>query len=782
MGDIEEGVVPSEYDGADTLKSDKTPQVGTPATTGDESRSEAMNGDYGNISTDTGGVAKPSSIQMSNYATLARLLTDENREMLDIVTSLARLNIRKSVISLPQLVVCGDQSKSSVLEAATGIAFPRKSGLCTRFPTEISLRRDDIRIVKIQINPHPDTPKFMSDRMERFNAIITDFNDLPRLIAEAQTAMGVGEMKTFAKDVLCIEMSGPDLPHLTLVDLPGLIKNAIDGVTPAEVLLVNELTDEYIKQHRAICLPVISATHDFANQGIVGKVQTYDASGNRTLGIVTKPDKCEPGGGESKAAIALVQNKRVALKLGWHVLRNRNEDETNRNTNIMERNLQEKLFLKSGGWVEVSEEHKGAEALSRRLSELLIRHTKRELPNVRQDVEAEYAMRSRELEAMGKARQDAEACKDFLLDLSFNYDRVCKAAVDGHYEGAFFQYDDTLHFNDNNKLARRRLRAMIQYKNVGFSDMMRVWGRKYHILRADDATANDEPDPAELTMRTECEKPVKRSHDEALDWVERALIRSRGRELHGNFNPLIIGELLWEQSAKWHQLAKEHLNDAFSICTKFLRDLLDVTCPSDVTSRVWTGIFEKRMKAKKQAAVDELQRLMDEIKSQPINYNYYYTDMVTKNRVARQRKLLRDSIENGTTSKVIAFTECGVSHTVKDVDVDKVLDHYTETFGRDVDEYSCEGILDCVLAIYKVHQKTFVANVTTQVVERHIVRGLEDIFSPRMIAKMPDHEVVTIACEPVETKNYRAMLEENVKKLDEGRELLREIVRTTAQE
>lgn len=42
-------------------------------------------------------------------------------------------------IALPQLVVVGDQSsgKSSVLEGLTNLPFPRDSGLCTRFATQI---------------------------------------------------------------------------------------------------------------------------------------------------------------------------------------------------------------------------------------------------------------------------------------------------------------------------------------------------------------------------------------------------------------------------------------------------------------------------------------------------------------------------------------------------------------------------------------------------------------------------------------------------------------------
>jgi hypothetical protein len=47
-------------------------------------------------------------------------------------------------VNLPQLVVVGDQSsgKSSVLEGLTKLNFPRDSGLCTRFATQIVFRRE----------------------------------------------------------------------------------------------------------------------------------------------------------------------------------------------------------------------------------------------------------------------------------------------------------------------------------------------------------------------------------------------------------------------------------------------------------------------------------------------------------------------------------------------------------------------------------------------------------------------------------------------------------------
>lgn len=58
-------------------------------------------------------------------------------------------------IALPQLVVVGDQSsgKSSVLEGLTNLPFPRDSGLCTRFATQITFRRAQETSISVSIIP-----------------------------------------------------------------------------------------------------------------------------------------------------------------------------------------------------------------------------------------------------------------------------------------------------------------------------------------------------------------------------------------------------------------------------------------------------------------------------------------------------------------------------------------------------------------------------------------------------------------------------------------------------
>lgn len=76
----------------------------------------------------------------------------------------------------------------------------------------------------------------------------------------------------------------------------------------------------------------------------------------------------------------------------------------------------------------------------------------------------------------------------------------------------------------------------------------------------------------------------------------------------------------------------------------------------------------------------------------------------------------------------------------------------------------------------QVQQKTFIANVTTQVIERHLVRDLHSIFSPMVVINMPDAKVEGMVSEPSATKRQRIFLNDRVKKLEEGQEIFRSIL------
>ena len=75
-------------------------------------------------------------------------------------------------------------------------------------------------------------------------------------------------------------------------------------------------------------------------------------------------------------------------------------------------------------------------------------------------------------------------------------------------------------------------------------------------------------------------------------------------------------------------------------------------------------------------------------------------------------------------------------------------------------------------------QETFIANVTTQVVERHIIRGLEAIFLPVVVNDLSDSETEAIASEPASAERQREFLEDRIRKLKEGHRILQDVIRS----
>lgn len=156
----------------------------------------------------------------------------------------------------------------------------RNDNLCTRFATEISLRREATSSLDLKIIPGEKRSKPEQEKMKNFSESITDLKELPRIMQKAMKVMGISDGESaFAEDILSIEIQGPDRPQLTLVDIPGIIQSSTRGISNSDVAMVTGITKRYIRQRRTICLAVISATNDAANQPILQQVRKFDPRG-----------------------------------------------------------------------------------------------------------------------------------------------------------------------------------------------------------------------------------------------------------------------------------------------------------------------------------------------------------------------------------------------------------------------------------------------------------------------------------------------------------------------
>lgn len=647
-----------------------------------------------------------------NTTNLEDLQTEEQRRVLDTVAQIRKCGL-ESILSLPQLVVCGDQSagKSSVLEALTEIPFPRNDNLCTRFATEIILRHGTTETLTVKVIPDSARPPAEKSRIESFKESIRDFGDLPRIMELAKSVMGIYEdavpgtsqPQAFAKDVLSIEIVGPARPQLTLVDIPGLIQSSTKGVSDEDVALVTEITDNYISQHRTICLPVVCATNDAANQSILRKVRVVDPNGDRTLGIVTKPDRLPSGSGSEAKFIELARNEDVFFKLGWHVLKNRTFEQSA--SSLMERNASEALYFRTSNFNQLPKENVGIDALRSRLSLLLFEHVKQELPELRKDLELALDEAQSQLRLLGDRRSAVAECRAYLAQLSLDFWEVCKEAVNGHYESDYFGAEQGHEFALESSNTIARLRAVVQYLNTEFESVVRTKGHKYQLhlpsdSNSDEGNSQQPASQAAILALKGKHAPITLERSAALKWVRQALVRTRGKELVGNFNPLLIGELFWEQSFRWRKLAEEHIEQITRVCERFLDNLLDAKCPKDVKSRTWSSQIVDKLKARRARAFHELDMIMQDIKSFPVNYNHYYTDTITKRRRDRQKSILAESLESATTHEHLPG--CNSTHTSARVDVQQMVSTYSSSIDPNMDNFSCEEALDCLIAIYKV--------------------------------------------------------------------------------
>jgi hypothetical protein len=164
--------------------------------------------------------AVATSTEPLNTASLQGLQSKDERKVMDIVDKLRNIGLNGE-LELPQLVVCGDQSsgKSSVLEAITEIPFPRKENLCTRFATQIVLRRSISSNIQVTIYPDQNRPAEEIAKLKTFDKSFTDFSQLPDIIEQATETMGLGKVgennsRAFSRDVLSVEICGPDRPQL----------------------------------------------------------------------------------------------------------------------------------------------------------------------------------------------------------------------------------------------------------------------------------------------------------------------------------------------------------------------------------------------------------------------------------------------------------------------------------------------------------------------------------------------------------------------------------------
>lgn len=352
------------------------------------------------------------------------------------------------LVDLPQIVVCGSQSsgKGDVLEAISRMTFTTKRSPCTRFITEFVLRRAPQKNIKVWIRPGDSKINgegkqkplhFSSDEIDMSSTSFSFSKKLKELMERASSCIGLSSTALeISGDVLKVEISGPQQPELTLVDLPAL-PHSTNIVQNAEgKKMIQSLTERYIRNPRTIVLAVISANFDCHDQSILSLLKQFDPKYERVLGIITQPDIAEVVLDKQKTSLQFIKNEKTRLGLGWHVLLSRGVEKQRISNH--ERDVREKKFFDQEQCVSLSPSQFGIEALRHRLSSSLLCLIHRNLPDLITDIQNKIMDSELEIEKMGAPRATIQEQRQYLVDISSRFGRITNQALNGSYVDEFF--------------------------------------------------------------------------------------------------------------------------------------------------------------------------------------------------------------------------------------------------------------------------------------------------------------------------------------------------------
>ncbi|KAH8678563.1 P-loop containing nucleoside triphosphate hydrolase protein [Tricladium varicosporioides] len=672
---------------------------------------------------------------IQGFHSMDSLRTAEQIELLDLVDSL-RAEGLSEFTALPQLIVCGDQSsgKSSLLEAISGVPFPRKDNLCTRFATEVILRRASVSEIRVSLVPGKSRPLADQDRLCLFRHEVTSLEDFATLFEQAKDAMGLLSVggNAFTEDILRVEISGSKQPQLTIVDLPGLIHSHNKHQTERDVELVTRLVAKYMANPRSIILAVVSAKNDFPNQIVLKRAREVDPQGLRTLGVITKPDQLVSGSGDEKIFLSLARNEQVEFHLGWHVVRNLDSSDQDQDRDIVETQ-----FLAESNFRSLSAAHLGIAHLRQRLSVVLFDQIRAELPRLIEDIEAGILSCRHGLEKLGPARVTLDDQKNFLVDLSDDFQSLCAAAAKGDYEHKFFA--DQSQFD-------RRLAAMIANRGMDFEEQIRTEGAQWKIVEG------------------RSKRKSHRTRAEAVEDVLELLKKSRGRELPGLPNPLLVGEVFRQYSQPWENLARQYIEDVWNTTKSFIEQALQYLADTTVSDALLRHLLDPIMDERLKLAYAKLNELMAVHKEHPETRNHYFTDrfnaLQRKQYLAKTTRMLQDAFER--------------HGTMTGDDVPHLLASLRENTEVDMDLIAAESTFNAMEAFYKVAMTLFIDNVPNLVVRAIIASSLPSMFCPKSVFAMNPDLVKKIASETEEKSLQRQEISDRLRALEAGNDLCKQ--------
>ncbi|KAG5592645.1 hypothetical protein H5410_043159 [Solanum commersonii] len=385
--------------------------------------------------------------------------------------------------ALPTIVVLGGQSsgKSSVLESIVGRDFlPRGSGIVTRRPlvlqlykiepgqqdyaqflhtgnkkfldfamvrSEIQQETDRVTGKTKQISPLPINLSIYSPN-GAFNLCYVTFIylvlafvvDSAVYLREDRHMMilgGIHRTQYWDFDLAIVV-------NLTLVDLPGLTKVAVEGQPESIVQEIEDMVRSYVEkeltdktsvlalQPNCILLAITPANQDVATSDAIKIAREVDPAGERTIGVLTKLDLMDKG----TNALDVLEGRSYRLQHPWVGLVNRSQADINKNLDMVVARRKECEFFAASLEYGHLANRMGSEYLAKLLSKHLESVIKARVPAILSLINTSIDELEAEMSYLGRpVAIDASAQLYAILELCRAFDRIFKEHLEGGRPG-----------------------------------------------------------------------------------------------------------------------------------------------------------------------------------------------------------------------------------------------------------------------------------------------------------------------------------------------------------
>ncbi|XP_061371856.1 phragmoplastin DRP1C isoform X2 [Gastrolobium bilobum] len=324
--------------------------------------------------------------------------------------------------ALPTVAVVGGQSsgKSSVLESVVGRDFlPRGSGIVTRRPLVLQLHKTD--------DGQQEYAEFLHAPRKR----LSDFAAVRQEISD-ETDRITGKSKQISNIPIHLSIYSPHVVNLTLIDLPGLTKVAVEGQSETIVQDIENMVRSYVEKPNCIILAISPANQDIATSDAIKIAKEVDPSGERTFGVLTKLDLMDKG----TNAVEVLEGRQYRLQHPWVGIVNRSQADINKNVDMIVARKKEREYFETSPEYGHLAHKMGAEYLAKLLSEHLEYAIRQRIPSIIALINKTIDELNAELDRIGRPiAVDSGAQLYTILEMCRAFDKVFKEHLDGGRPG-----------------------------------------------------------------------------------------------------------------------------------------------------------------------------------------------------------------------------------------------------------------------------------------------------------------------------------------------------------